>query len=132
MRNKSDNSSQNMLNNGRKSKRKIKLPNRYKDTDCELNKSRNNDNGSLEAKQEELLDNMGLSKNGVGKGKMEVNQGMVSEVDLTGTDFPTLDESVGKKESTGKVVNVSAEAVTAVSQSVCTQTPLNVGSVFLC
>ncbi|PWA82625.1 ATPase, F1/V1/A1 complex, alpha/beta subunit, Zinc knuckle CX2CX4HX4C [Artemisia annua] len=129
MRNKSDNSSQNTLNNGRTSKRKIKLPNRYKDTDCELNKNKNNDNRSLEAEQEEMLDNMGLTKNGVDKGKKEVSQSMVSEVDLTGKDFPTLDESIGKKGSPEKVVNVSTDAATAVSQSVCTQTPLDIGSV---
>ena len=105
------------------------MPNRYKDTDCALNKNRNNDNRSLEVDQKELLDNMGLSKDGVENDKKEVSECMVSEVDLTGIYFPTLDESIRKKGSPEKVVNMSTDVATAVSQSVCTQTRLYVDSV---
>ncbi|PWA89776.1 RNA-directed DNA polymerase, eukaryota, Reverse transcriptase zinc-binding domain protein [Artemisia annua] len=132
MRKKSANSNQNTSNTGRTSKRNVKVPNRFKDTDCALNMNRNNDNRSLEAEQEELLDNMGLGTNEGDKGKKEVDQGMVSEVDLTGLEFPTLDESIGKKGASNKEDSVSTDAVIAVSQSVSAQTPLNTDANKVC
>ncbi|PWA80326.1 ATPase, F1/V1/A1 complex, alpha/beta subunit, Zinc knuckle CX2CX4HX4C [Artemisia annua] len=116
MRKKSDNLSQNLSNNGRTSRRNIKMPNRYKDSVCELNKNKNNEKRSIETEHEELLDNMGLNKNGAEIGNMEVNKCSVSEVELTGSGFPTLDESMGKERAGEKVSNVNTDAASDQSE----------------
>ncbi|PWA73405.1 RNA-directed DNA polymerase, eukaryota, Reverse transcriptase zinc-binding domain protein [Artemisia annua] len=110
------------------------MPNRYKDTVCELTKNKNTENRTLEAEHEELLDSMGLSNRGVEKGNKEVSECIVNEVELTGNDFPTLDESIGKKGSPEKAVNVSTDTTptsplnadtVSVTNKVCESSDVN-------
>lgn len=100
-----------MSTRGRKSKRKTKLPNRYKDTDCELLKNRNNDTTSENVEIEETVGKQGdnvvvdskRSKEGNDNHKdgeecLESNvSGVMGDKECLDDEFPTLTESIRRK-----------------------------------